>query len=123
MDEGEPDPEDVHYASESEENLLETFLFEGDEDALVVLQWEDKELDTSQRDHEMVACLSTCLDARRRVSDNAKNRGFWLAKGRARETSGATRPGVRMPGMRQKGPLAARVPPQQGRADNTLPIA
>ena len=48
MDEGEPDPEEVHYASESLENILETFLFEGDEDALVVLQREDKELDTLQ---------------------------------------------------------------------------
>ena len=59
------------------DHILDTLLAEGDEDALVVQQFEEGLIDTLQQDAEMATCLNTYLDARRRLNEKGKNRGFW----------------------------------------------
>ena len=113
VDDGDGEPEEVHFTVDSDEAILESFLQEGDEDALVVQQWEDALLDTLQSDGEMASCLNTYLDARKKLNDKAKNRGFWPSssstsftskgKGKGRFSSkGGT-------GFRFRKPLAQRI--------------
>lgn len=60
-----------------EDYALEVLYSEGDSDAVVVAQFEDQILETLQNDPEVASCLNTYLDARKRLSDKAKHRGFW----------------------------------------------
>ena len=58
-------------SSAMEDYALEVLYSEGDSDAMVVV------LETLQSDPEVASCLNACLDARKRLSDKAKHRGFW----------------------------------------------
>jgi hypothetical protein len=50
---------------------------ESDPDAIVCLQFEDSILEALQGDMELAACFNTHMDARKRLQDQNKNRGFW----------------------------------------------
>ena len=50
---------------------------ESDPDAIVCLQFEDSILEALQGDMELAACFNTYMDARKRLQDRNKNRGFW----------------------------------------------
>ena len=60
-----------------EDEILETLAAENDEDAILVMQFEDSIADTIQSDSELSAFYSTYQDARRRLSERVKVRGFW----------------------------------------------
>ena len=60
-----------------EDEILETLAAENDEDAILVMQFEDSIADTIQSDSELAAFYSTYQDARRRLSERVKVRGFW----------------------------------------------
>ena len=60
-----------------EEAILEQLHQEGDEDALVVSQFEDQILEVLQEDPSMASCLNTYIEARRKLSEKARFRGFW----------------------------------------------
>ena len=60
-----------------DDNLLETLAAEDDEDALMVLQFEDTIAETVQADSELSAYFSTYQEARKRLSEKTKFRGFW----------------------------------------------
>ena len=82
IDEQEHDVDDgdenVFLASEvSEETAVDIMMAEGDEDALVVQQFEDAILESLQSDPEIASCLNAYVDARKRLLDKAKGRGFW----------------------------------------------
>ena len=82
IDEQEQDVDDgdenVFLASEvSEETAFDIMMAEGDEDALVVQQFEDAILDSLQSDPDVASCLNAYVDARKRLLDKAKGRGFW----------------------------------------------
>ena len=51
--------------------------YEGDPDALICMQFEDSILDALQAYPDLASCYNAYLDARRRLSDRTKNRGFW----------------------------------------------
>ena len=77
-DELEPEQEGVFMSAEvPEEALYGILAAEGDEDALVIQQFEDAILDTLQSDPEIASCLNAYVDARKRLMDKAKGRGFW----------------------------------------------
>ena len=144
VDEPEIDFEDIHYTTDADDVSLEKFLQEGDEDALVVQQWEDSLLETLQGDQEMASCLNTYLDARRRLSGKAKNRGFWPSQGGGPKGKGRSK---NFFGQRFRKPLAQRILESEcrrcgrkghwkaecplrnstasnpARADNTMPVA
>ncbi len=50
---------------------------EGDEDALIISQFEDQVLETLQNDPEVSSCFNVYLEARKRLSEKIKHRGFW----------------------------------------------
>ena len=106
VDEPEIDFEDIHYTTDADDVSLEKFFQEGDEDALVVQQWEDALLETLQGDQEMASCLNTYLDARRRLSDKARNRGFWPSQGGGPKGKGKSK---NFFGQRFRKPLAQRI--------------
>lgn len=50
---------------------------ESDPDAIVCMQFEESLCEALQCDPELAACYNTYLDARRRITDRNKSRGFW----------------------------------------------
>lgn len=52
-------------------------LAEGDEDALILQQFEEALIESLQGDPDIAACLNTYVEARRKLQDKARSRGFW----------------------------------------------
>ena len=61
---------------------LESLAEEGDQDALACLQFEEGLIDILQSDRDTAVCLNAYLDARKRLNDRNKNRGFWNSGGK-----------------------------------------
>ena len=90
------------------EAMVEQFLAEGDEDALVVQQFEEALIDTVQGDEEMTAFLSTYVEARQKLTEKSKSRGFWPVRGPGGGKGGGRKGKSKFHGRRRK-PLAARI--------------
>ena len=74
-----------------EDEMLEVLLQEGDEDVVFVTDYETAMTETIQDDPELAAAMNTYADARRRLSERFKNRGFWpvqSGKGRGKVFKG-----------------------------------
>ena len=100
--------EDHVYLTESNElpeSVVEQFLNEGDEDALVVQQFEDALIDTVQNDTEMTAYMNAYVEARRKLTEKSKSRGFWpiRSKGFGKKGKGQGQ------AFRSRKPLAMRI--------------
>ena len=52
-------------------------MSEGDEDALVIQQFEETVIEPLQNDLEAASCLNADADARKPLMDKAPGRGFW----------------------------------------------
>lgn len=76
MDEQEAD---TYWMTEDslDEELLEVLAAQEDEDAALILQFEEAVVDNLQQDPELSAYFSTYQEARRRLSEKIKTRGFW----------------------------------------------
>ena len=61
----------------NEEEAIEQLAGEGDDDAVLVCEYESAIQDTIQEDAELAATYNAYSDARRRLNDRFKNRGFW----------------------------------------------
>ena len=62
----------------NEEDFIEALMQEGeDEDALLVADFEALAADTIQEDSELAQAFNAYSDARRRLSQKIRNRGFW----------------------------------------------
>ncbi len=60
-----------------DDDLIETLAAENDEDAMTILQFEEAVNESIQTDSELSAYYSSYQDARRRLNDRVKSRGFW----------------------------------------------
>ena len=60
-----------------EDQLVDWFSQEGDQDALLISQFEDMVIETLQNDSETAAALNAYVEARNRLLFKAKSRGFW----------------------------------------------
>ena len=84
--------------TESVENTVDILLSEGDEDAAVVSQFEDVLLETIQNNEELASFMNTYVEARRRLVEKTKNRGFWTStpkgkgKGKSKQKGKGRRP-------------------------------
>lgn len=76
-----------------EDDVLEALAAENDEDAILVMQFEDSISETIESDSELSAFCSTYQDARRRLSERVKVRGFWPVNRRFDKGSGKKGPG------------------------------
>ena len=95
------------YKGYLDEGHLEPLAEEGDADAVVCLQFVDSLVDTVQSDTDMAARMNTYMEARKRLSEKAKGRGFWNPprKGMGKGRKGK---GDRFAFRRRK-PLAQRI--------------
>eukprot|EP00435_Cladocopium_sp_Y103_P014769 s1455_g3.t1 len=76
----------------TEEDMVEALAHEGDEDALFISDYESAMLDALQDDSELATAYSAYTDARKRLSERFRNRGFWpssfAAKGKGKGNKG-----------------------------------
>ena len=80
--------EQVLVAEESfEEDFVDQLAAEGDEDAILVCEYESAMQDTIQEDEELAQAYNAYTDARKRLSDRFKNRGSWPSSGSSKEKS------------------------------------
>eukprot|EP00435_Cladocopium_sp_Y103_P013861 s2131_g3.t1 len=78
--EDEPEHESESFFTQDEvleDDILEAMAAENDEDTILVMQFEDSISDTIQNDPDLSAYYSTYQEARRRLNERVKVRGFW----------------------------------------------
>ena len=63
-----------------DDSTLESLAAEDDDDAALVLQFEDAVAETVQNDAELSAFYSSYQEARKRLSEKVRFRGFWAVK-------------------------------------------
>lgn len=68
------------YDDTVDDQMLETLAGEDDEDAALVLQFEDAISEMVQNDGELCALYSSYQDARKRLNEKVRFRGFWKVK-------------------------------------------
>ena len=68
------------FNEDIDEETIETLAAEHDEDASMIVQFEDAVMDTLQSDPELAAFFTSCQEARKRLNDRFKARGFWPVK-------------------------------------------
>ena len=74
----EPEAETFWMTEDSlDDDALEILAAQDDEDASIILQFEDAVVDNLQQDPELSAYFSTYQEARRRLTEKVKTRGFW----------------------------------------------
>ena len=64
---------------------------EGDEDASLVCEYENAAADLIQSDSEMAACYNAYVEARKRLADRFRSRGFWPLSQKGRGKGGKGR--------------------------------
>lgn len=104
---------------------VEALIAEGDSDALLMQSFEESLVDSLQSDGELATCYNSYLEARRRVTEKTKSRGFWGTSKGNHAPSGlqepfsqapcSTHPRVDMPNLPSTRTLESRVSaPDQG---------
>ena len=61
----------------SDDLAVEALISEGDVDAIYIADFENAAGDLLQSDEELAACYNTYVEARQRLAEKAKHRGFW----------------------------------------------
>ena len=86
------DPEETYNAEDwNEDEMVENLAGEGDEDAVLVCEYENAMQDAVQEDESLAATFNAYTDARRRLSERFRNRGFWptsSSKGKGKGSKG-----------------------------------
>ena len=86
-----------------EEEAMDILFQEGDEDAILISDFEAAACDVLQSDEELAAAFTAYTDARRRLNDKMKSRGFWpiaqkgKSKGGGKSGKGKSGKGARKP--------------------------
>ena len=112
----EEDETSQTYAAEAaaevdEDEMVDTLVQEGDSDAILVAEFEAAASDLLQGDEDLASALNAYTEARRRLSEKVKSRGFWpLSQGSKGKSKGYNR-GVK--GKFQKGHSSSRRSLQQ----------
>ena len=65
------------FEDDAEEDYLDSLLQDGDDDAVLISEYESAINDTIQDDPELATALNAYADARRRLGERFRNRGFW----------------------------------------------
>eukprot|EP00434_Breviolum_minutum_P038331 symbB.v1.2.033997.t1/scaffold4306.1/size49852/1 len=71
-----------------EDDPVDTLLSEGDPDAIYITDLENAAGDLLQSHSELAACYNTYLEARQRLAERAKHRGFWPSSFRGKGKGG-----------------------------------
>jgi hypothetical protein len=91
--EGNNDTDDQVNVSQhdewTEDDMLEALLAEGDDDAVFIADFETAASEVIQSDDDLAAAYSTYVEARRKLSEKFRSRGFWpIGKGKSRYGKG-----------------------------------
>ena len=80
--------ESAHMAQHddwNEEDLLEVLIADGDDDAVFIADFEAAAREVVQQDEDLAAAFSTYMEARSRLSEKYRARGFWpISKGKSK---------------------------------------
>eukprot|EP00435_Cladocopium_sp_Y103_P026726 s892_g6.t1 len=111
VDDGEPEPDENEEPAflvqeASDDAAFDILLAENDEDALLISQFEDTIIDSLQNDQDVATCLNAYLEARRKISEKIKGRGFWGPKNPKGKGRGKNKGGFK---NRFRKPLAQRI--------------
>lgn len=96
----ESDDNAFMVSSGIDDATLEAFQAEGDEDALVIQQFEEQVLEVLQNDAEVASCFNVYLEARKKLTEKAKFRGFW--KGSKGKSKGRGKPWTNRRSLEQR---------------------
>ena len=83
----EPEGAFHHLDDQGEEEYVDCLVNEGDEDATLVADFEATAIELLQDDPELSSAFSAYTEARRRLSEKFKNRGFWTTSSRSTSQS------------------------------------
>lgn len=78
-------------AGELTDQAIEVFAAENDEDAQIIMQLEENLINLLQEDDEMAVLMTTYVEARKRLSEKSRYRGFWSTRGGKGGNSGPLR--------------------------------
>ena len=90
IEEDEPDTL-VTWTEDQEEEAFEVMLADGDEDAVLVADYEAAVSDLVQSDPELAATYNSYAEARRRLNDKFKHRGFWPVRAGSKGKGGKSK--------------------------------
>ena len=79
------------------DHCIDQLASEGDEDALIVHQFEDSLIDAVQSDPELCVFMTTYSEARRRLTEKTKFRGFWPVNPKGKGKGKSKNKGYRKP--------------------------
>ena len=89
-EEDEPDTL-VTWADDQEDEAFELLLSEGDEDAALIADYEAAVTDLVQGDPELAATYNAYAEARKRLNDKFKHRGFWPVRSSSKGKGGKSK--------------------------------
>ena len=94
--EGNTETEDHIHMSQhnewTEDDMLEALLAEGDDDAIFIADFETDASEIIQSDDDLAAAYSIYVEARRKLSEKFRSRGFWpIGKGKSRYRKGKSK--------------------------------
>ena len=76
----------------AEDEFIDSLAQEGDEDAIFVADFESAATDVVQGDEDLAAAFSTYMEARRKLSEKYRARGFWpMSKGKFKGSKGKSK--------------------------------
>ena len=87
--EGEEHVHVTYHDEWAEDEFIEGLMNEGDEDAVFVADFETAATEIIQADEDLASAYSTYVEARRKLSEKYRSRGFWpLTKGKGKYQKG-----------------------------------
>ena len=92
-----------------EDYVLQSLAEQGDEDAQTVTEFEDQLIDVCQESQELSLCFSAYAEARSRIRDKLRARGFWPPRNAAGKGKGGRKGVMKGANKRRHQTLADRI--------------
>ena len=112
-DDSEEHEETYHVQGEDsygEDEFLEALTFEGDDDALLITEFEQAAQDLVQEDSSLASAFTAYTEARRRLSEKFRHRGFFpIGKGKSKSFGKGSKGKGGKSFFRDRKPLAQRI--------------
>ena len=93
----EEDLEEVHAAVDTEtideEQAIINLAEQGDEEALMIKDFEDQLIEVCQENQDLATCYSAYAEARAKIRDRLRHRGFWPVQGNKGKGKGGKKSG------------------------------
>ena len=108
VDEDAEEINQLHDDEPDEDSVMAALLEEGDESAMVVQEFEENIIQVCQDSPELAMAFSAYQDARARLRDKARNRGFWPLR-QGGKAKGKSKKGVSKGFGKNRQTLAERI--------------